>query len=158
VIGWKFTAVAVVVSPLPERFTCWVEPATFSALSVNVSVPMRLPPVVGENTTPTTQESPTASGEEVEQVVVLPSTLKLVLAVMPLRFSGALPMLASVNVCAALLELIWVGGKLRGGVATDTDRMRWLYESAMYRLPAESTATPRSALNSALVAGPSSPL
>ena len=40
----------------------------------------------------------------------------------------------------------------------ETLRMRWLYVSAMYRLPAESTATPWGSLNWALVAGPLSPL
>src|SRR5664280_1894343 len=40
----------------------------------------------------------------------------------------------------------------------DTLRMRALPESAMYRLPAESTARPPGLFNCALVAGPLSPL
>ncbi len=40
----------------------------------------------------------------------------------------------------------------------ETLRMRLLPVSAMYRLPAESTATPSGPFNSALVAGPLSPL
>ena len=40
----------------------------------------------------------------------------------------------------------------------ETLRMRLLPQSAMYRFPAESTATPCGLLNCALVAGPLSPL
>src|ERR1035437_6130531 len=40
----------------------------------------------------------------------------------------------------------------------ETLRMRLLFPSSMYRLPAESTATPKGLFNWALVAGPLSPL
>jgi hypothetical protein len=42
-------------------------------------------------------------------------------------------------------------------VPPDTFRIRLLKESAMYRFPAESTATPIGVNNDALVAGPPSP-
>ena len=150
------TGLSEVAPTVPLRATCWVVPATLSALSVNVSVPVVTPPVVGENTTPITQESPAARAEEVEQVVVPESTLKFAVGVMALKFRGAVPMLATLNVSTALLEPKAVCGKVIGAVANETFRTRLLGKSAIYRLPGPSTAR-FSALTSALVAPHPSP-
>lgn len=83
---------------MPLRFTVCVLPAVPPLLSVTVSVPVRGPVAVGAKLTLMVQELLTA--RLVPQVLVW---AKLVLAVMLLMVSAALPVLFNVTVCAALV-------------------------------------------------------
>lgn len=102
---------AVTDTPVPERLTVW-EP--LPALSLIVSVPVRLVAVGGEKVTPISQELLAARVEP--QVVVPESTAKLALALMLLMSSVAelsLLVLDNVTVIGLLVEPTSVSGKLR---------------------------------------------
>jgi len=70
------------------------------ALSLIVTVPVRVPAAVGTKLTATVQLPPAATWFEVEQVV-LGSSAKSPVAVMALMVSGLVPLLVSVTDCAA---------------------------------------------------------
>ena len=84
--------------PMPERLTLLVARSETMA-----RVPVRAPVVVGVKVTPTSQLEPTLSTPEVEQVVVVESTLKSPLALKLLKLSAADPVLVKVTLCAPLV-------------------------------------------------------
>jgi hypothetical protein len=84
--------------PVPERLTLLVARSETMA-----RVPVRGPAVVGVKVTPTSQLEPTLSTPEVEQVVVVESTLKSPLALKLLKLSAADPVLVKVTLCALLV-------------------------------------------------------
>jgi hypothetical protein len=91
----------VAVEPIPVRLTDCGLP---EALSVMLRVPVRLPDAVGVNVTLMVQFAPAAT--ELPQVLVW---AKSPLAETPVRFSEALPVFASVTVCAALVvPTVWL--------------------------------------------------
>ena len=91
-------------------------------------------------------------------VYAIPGTASKLLAAVPV---------SAVSVAATgLPPLAWDSDRLetpaaiglpKNGVATRTSRMRLLVTSAMYKLPAESIATPSGKLSDALAARPPSP-
>ena len=97
----KGLKVPVVTKPLPESATV---SGLSGASSVKLRLPVRTPPMVGVTVTRIWQLDPKtrAAGQ-------LEVSAKLVLAVMLLIFSVALPVFERVTVCAAL---VWLTGKL----------------------------------------------
>ncbi len=94
--------VVIAGSPTPTSDMTCVAALPFSALSVRVSIPPLPGALVGAKSTATVQVSPAARGVEVEQVV-LGSTVKPVLAKIPVKASASLPMFSATNVCAPLV-------------------------------------------------------
>ena len=127
----KATPLALVIdgavpAPVHESAIFCVEGAPFSALSVSVRRPLRVPVAVGTQTAPTLQDAPAASGEEAEQVVVPASILKLALAEKLEKVRPALPMFCTVMACGALALPKTVEGKAKDGACergTSTTRL-----------------------------------
>jgi hypothetical protein len=87
--GVQETEVEVLsIAAVPLSGILCVAAEAFRALSVTLSVPVGEPGASGEKSTPTLQNPPGASGEDVEQVVVPESTVKLVLAAKLANVSG----------------------------------------------------------------------
>jgi len=83
-------------APVPERLTAWVDEL---ALSVMVSVPLRVPVVVGAKVTLTEHEE---EGARLEPQVLVSEKSPLV--VMLLTLSVALPVFSRVTFCALLFD------------------------------------------------------
>jgi hypothetical protein len=97
----RLTTGAEAAAPVPVRLNDCGLP---EALSVMLRVPMRVPDAVGVNVTLMVQLAPAAT--ELPQVLVW---AKSPLAETPVRFSEALPVFASVTVCAALVvPTVWL--------------------------------------------------
>ena len=110
VAGERVAIGAVLPTPFSEM-TCGL----FPALSTKVTEPDALPAVVGVKVTVIEQIPP--AGRDAPQVLVC---AKGAVGVMEVRVKGAVPLLVSVTVCAALVELtIWVP-KLRVPAESDT--------------------------------------
>ena len=78
-------------------------------LEAMLSVPVRAPVADGVKVIPTAQFRPGVSEVEVEQVVVVVSTLKSPLAVKPAKLTSAEPLLVTVNVSAVLVvPKVWL--------------------------------------------------
>ena len=86
--------------PVPLRATTCGLPL---ALSVSVRLPERLPATVGVNVTLITQLLLAATGALVLQVVPPTATAKSRVAAMPAKVKGAVPLLVTVTVPAALV-------------------------------------------------------
>lgn len=90
------------VAPVPERVTVWGLPL---ALSLMVSMPVRVPETIGVKVTPIMQVARDASGPPVEgQVLAVLSRAKSPLTVIELMLSGPSPLLVRVTLCAVLVE------------------------------------------------------
>ena len=87
-----------------------LRPATLvPTLETMLSVPVRAPVADGVKVIPTAQFRPGASEVEVEQEVVVVSTLKSPLAVKPAKLTSAEPLLVTVNVWAVLVvPTVWL--------------------------------------------------
>jgi hypothetical protein len=92
-VGDKLTPGAL--APVPVRLTIWGLPL---AVSVIVTLPVKVPVVVGVNVTLIVQAAPAATEEP--QVLVSP---KFVLAVIEVMEIAAVPVLLRVTTCAALV-------------------------------------------------------
>lgn len=90
---------SVTVEPIPVSDTVWGDPP---ALSVMVSVPVRDPPAAGVKVTEIVQFAPAAKLDP--QVLVSAKSPDAAIDVM---LSAAEPVLASVIVCAALVEPVF---------------------------------------------------
>lgn len=84
--------------PVPARLTMLVP-----RFDTTGRVPVRLPIAVGVKVTPTLQLAPAASGIEVEQVVVPPSTAKSPLALKEVMFTADVPSFVTVTPSALLV-------------------------------------------------------
>jgi hypothetical protein len=89
----------VAVEPIPVRLTDCGLP---EALSVMLRLLDRVPGAVGVNVTPMVQFAPAAT-ELPQLLVCAKSPLFVPVTAMLVRFSEALPVFASVTVCAALV-------------------------------------------------------
>jgi hypothetical protein len=96
---------AIAPSPVPVRVTVC---GLFTALSVNVRVPFRTPPVVGVNVTPMVQAVPGLMGT-VQLLVSAKSPLVLIVS----GVRAPVPVLVNKIVCGALVVETFCEEKLR---------------------------------------------